>query len=55
MEEVEMRFEDFSFGCIRIDGVTYEYDVVIDRGDIRKRNPDPKPDWVTAYEAIGTR
>jgi hypothetical protein len=32
-----MRFEDFSFGSIRIDGVTYENDVVIDRGEVRKR------------------
>ena len=32
-----MRFEDFSFGSLRIDGVTYENDVVIDRGEIRKR------------------
>lgn len=32
-----MRFEDFSFGSIRIDGVTHEHDVVIDREDIRKR------------------
>src|SRR6266852_4973890 len=32
-----MRFEEFSFGSIRIDGVTYEHDVVIDRGEIRKR------------------
>jgi hypothetical protein len=32
-----MRFESFSFGSIRIDGVTYEHDVVIDRGQIRKR------------------
>src|SRR6516165_6694990 len=32
-----MRFEDFSFGSIRIDGVTYGYDVVIDRGKIGKR------------------
>jgi hypothetical protein len=29
-----MRFEAFSFGSIRIDGVTYGYDVVIDRGEI---------------------
>lgn len=35
--EVDMRFEDFSFGSLRIDGVTYEDDVVIDRGEIRKR------------------
>lgn len=32
-----MRFEEFSFGQIRIDGLTYDYDVVIDRGQIRKR------------------
>ena len=32
-----MRFEAFSFGSIRIDGVTYEHDVMIDRGRIRKR------------------
>ena len=32
-----MRFQEFSFGSIRIDGVTYEHDVVIDGGDIRKR------------------
>lgn len=32
-----MRFEKFSFGSIQIDGVTHEYDVVIDRGEIQKR------------------
>ncbi len=32
-----MRFEDFSFGSIRIDEVIYEKDVVIDRGQVRKR------------------
>jgi hypothetical protein len=32
-----MRFDKFSFGSIRIDGVTRDYDVVIDRGEIRKR------------------
>ena len=32
-----MRFEEFSFGSIRIDGVTYDYDVVIDRGKVSKR------------------
>jgi len=32
-----MRFEEFSFGSIQIDGVTYEHDVVIDRGQVRKR------------------
>jgi len=32
-----MHFEAFSFGVIRIDGVTYEHDVLIDRGRVRKR------------------
>ena len=32
-----MRFEDFSFGSIRIDGTTYEHDVVVDRGEVRRR------------------
>jgi hypothetical protein len=32
-----MRFEEFSFGTIRIDGETYEHDVVIDRGEVSKR------------------
>ncbi len=36
-----MRFEAFSFGKIRIDGVTYEHDVVIDRGRVRKRKKKP--------------
>ena len=36
-----MRFEAFIFGSIRIDGVTYEHDVVIDRGRVRKRKKKP--------------
>jgi hypothetical protein len=36
-----MRFEAFSFGSIRVDRVTYDYDLVIDRGDIRKRKKKP--------------
>jgi hypothetical protein len=32
-----MRFEEFSFGSIRIDGISYDYDIVIDRGKVRKR------------------
>jgi len=36
-----MRFEKFSFGSIRIDGLTYAHDVVIDRGDVRKRKKKP--------------
>src|SRR6201993_950017 len=36
-----MRFNKFSFGSIQIDGSTYEHDVVIDRGEIRKRKKKP--------------
>ena len=36
-----MRFEAFSFGSIRIDGVTYEHDVLIDRGEVHKRKKKP--------------
>ena len=36
-----MQFETFAFGSIRIDRITYEHDVVIDRGSIctRKKRP----------------
>ncbi len=36
-----VRFEKFSFGVLRIDGVTYERDVVIDRGRVRARKKKP--------------
>jgi hypothetical protein len=36
-----MRFEAFAFGSIRINGVTYTNDVVIDREQIRKRKKKP--------------
>ena len=36
-----MEFEHFSFGSIRIDGVTCDYDVVIDGGKIGKRKKAP--------------
>ena len=36
-----MHFDKFSFGSIQIDGKTYEKDVVIDRGEIRRRKKGP--------------
>jgi hypothetical protein len=36
-----MRFDNFSFGSLRIDDSTYEHDVVIDRGEIRDRKKKP--------------
>jgi hypothetical protein len=44
-----MRFESFSFGSIRIDGVTYDHDVVIDRGEVRKRKKGPSRRFRDAY------
>jgi hypothetical protein len=32
-----MRIAHFSLGALEIDGVAYEHDVVIDRGEIQKR------------------
>jgi hypothetical protein len=44
-----VRFESFSFGSIQIDGVTYEYDLVIDRGRIRKRKKKASKQSRDAY------
>src|SRR6266571_1633959 len=48
MEDV-MRFGRFKFGSIQIDGVTYEYDVVIDGGSIRKRKKKPSKPFRNSY------
>ena len=44
-----MRFRNFSFGSIRIDGVTYEHDVLIDHGEIRKREKKPSKKFREDY------
>lgn len=44
-----MRFGTFKFGSIKIDGVTYEYDVVIDGGRIRKRKKKPSKLFRDSY------
>ena len=36
-----MHFDSFSFGSIQIDGTAYEHDVIIDRGEIRRRKKKP--------------
>jgi len=36
-----MKFQELTFGQIRIDGIEYGYDVVIDRGEIRERKKKP--------------
>ena len=44
-----MKFQEFSFGQIRIDGIEYGYDVVIDRGVIRKRKKEPSKKFREAF------
>ncbi|MCX5540037.1 MTH938/NDUFAF3 family protein [Paraburkholderia sp. CNPSo 3076] len=44
-----MHFEAFSFGSIRIDGVTYQHDVVIDRGQVRRRKKKPSRAFREAF------
>jgi hypothetical protein len=44
-----MRFGTFEFGSIRIDGVHYEHDVVIDGGKIRKRKKKPSKPFRGTY------
>ena len=45
-----MHFDKFSFGALRIDGSTYEQDVVIDCGEIRKRKKALPIDSVTSLD-----
>ena len=40
-DTIGMVFEDLTFGSIRIDGVEYDHDIVVDRGEIRKRKKGP--------------
>jgi hypothetical protein len=44
-----MRFQAFSFGSIRIDGVSYDGDVVIDGGHVRKRKKKPSKAFRERY------
>lgn len=44
-----MKIEDFAFGSIRIDGVTYKDDVLIDCGHIRKRDKEASRKYREAY------
>jgi hypothetical protein len=38
-------FEDLTFGSIKVDGVEYSHDIVIDRGRIRKRKKGPSKEF----------
>jgi hypothetical protein len=58
-----MLFEDLAFGSIRVDGVEYDHDIVVDCGKIRKRKKGPSKEFrsqfghtpLTAHEEIPWR
>jgi hypothetical protein len=44
-----VRFSDYAFGSIVIDGVEYDRDVVVDRGKIRSRKKGPSKELRARY------
>jgi hypothetical protein len=48
-EEVGVRFTGYSFGSVRVDGVPYDHDLIIDRGKIRKRKKAASRKFRDAY------
>jgi hypothetical protein len=44
-----MRFTGYSFGSVRVDGVTYDHDLIIDRGKVRKRQKAASRKFRGAY------
>jgi len=36
-KSLRVRFSGYSFGSVRVDGVTYDHDLIVDRGKIRKK------------------
>ena len=46
---ISVRFTEYSFGSVRVDGVTYDHDLIIDRGKIRKRKKAASRKYRGAY------
>jgi len=44
-----MKFTGYSFGSVRVDGVTYDHDLILDRGKIRKRKKAASRKFRGAY------
>jgi hypothetical protein len=44
-----MRFGRFAFGSIEVDGKTYEHDLVVDGGRVRKRKKGPSKPFRQQY------
>jgi len=48
-KSLSVRFSGYSFGSVRVDGVTYDHDLIIDRGKIRQRKKDASRKFRGAY------
>ena len=46
---LSVRFSGYSFGSVRVHGVTYDHDLIIDRGKIRKRKKGASRQFRSAY------
>jgi len=44
-----VQFAGYSFGSVRAGGVTYDHDLIIDRGKVRKRKKAPSRKFRGAY------
>lgn len=44
-----MRFTEYAFGSIRVDGVAFDHDLIVDRGKIHKRTKAPSKQFRDAY------
>jgi hypothetical protein len=44
-----MNFTGFSFGKLRVNGEEYDHDLVIDRGEVRKRDKRPSKKYRPLY------
>ena len=44
-----MQFTSYSFGSVRVDGVTYDHDLIIDHRTIRKRKKAASRKFRSAY------
>lgn len=48
-QPTEMKIDRFEFGSIRIDGTTYDQDVLIDRGEVKLRKKKPSKPFRDEY------
>jgi hypothetical protein len=48
-KSLSVRFSGYSFGSVQVDGVTYNHDLIIDRGKIHKRKKGASRQFRGAY------